>query len=256
MQDRQDLMLVQQAKTALKLQDYLSLDLWAGLASYREYLKSKFDNDRRRQKFKISDFLASAAGVFWQSTDSALIVLYGLNEHGIGTVNESWLSPVTIDIAQELHTRQSLVAVVKCNKDSTVETILSQIIVQLLELNPAVLRDGKDWYRISNSLAANPMVAENGLRTALLTILDLQEDLVYIILDRPELSEEDDPKSVIEALVYLAEKVKSRMKVLVTTRAEFWDFEDNFGRKSVLRRNKDSESHPALKAIRIDQRRL
>jgi hypothetical protein len=85
----------------------------------------------------------------------------------------------------------------------------------------------------------------------LLEVIWLQEEPVFIILDRPELSGDHSVKDYASAMLDVLENSENELKVLVIHKADLWDWEEN--KKGVLRKGMGSEIY---RAIRLDQRRL
>ncbi|KAF2198747.1 hypothetical protein GQ43DRAFT_421781 [Delitschia confertaspora ATCC 74209] len=248
---------VEEMRSVLKLGNFLPDREKKNLISYREFLKAKFDKDRHRQKLTVQGFLEKSVGKRWKAPGSVVVVLSGMNEGGISTVAESWLSPVAVDLAQELLDQDRLVAFEMCDQESTPQSFLARIIYQLLEKNPAVVRNPKDWYKVTSSLSADQIDEEERdgrLQAALLHIVNLQTEPVFIILNRPDLSSSDSPKPFIKAMEDLAVKAKTEVKVLIIIRTEIWDVEENTPRRAAKGKSEGKET--VLKMIRLDQHRL
>src|SRR5579862_9629049 len=136
MQEREDAKLVIDMRKALKLDKYRPKDLPEDLRNYRRILEASFDRDRHREKMGLSEFFRRPCGECWKREGSLLLVLCGRNEGGIGTVTDSWLSPVAMDLLDSLLNSNTTVAFDICNKSSTLEGVISRLIYQLLEKNP------------------------------------------------------------------------------------------------------------------------
>jgi hypothetical protein len=85
----------------------------------------------------------------------------------------------------------------------------------------------------------------------LLEVIWLQEEPVFIILDRPERSEDHSVKDYASAMLDVLENSENELKVLVIHKADLCDWEEN--KKGVLRKGMGSGIY---RAIRLDQRRL
>jgi hypothetical protein len=253
MQEREDRSMVVSLRERLKIGNYRTEDAALSLKQCRETLGSSFDDDRHRSKLRKSDLMADNRARCWQEGSSCLLMLSGRNEEGVSEVAMSWLSPVAVDIVLDLLSQRRLVAFEVCIRSSTLQNTLARFIFQLLEKNPAVVRRGQDWYDIESHIAWDGDSDERTqhLCKALLKIIDLQNDEVFIILDRPELSDDDSVGAFASSMLHLVEQTKGVLKVLIVHRAELWNWEENQG--SVI---KKSTRRNICQALRIDQCRL
>jgi hypothetical protein len=110
--------------------------------------------------------------------------------------------------------------------------LLSRLILQILDKNPTVLRRGEDLKVIQTQLAYEGSDRVKGLSKALLTIINLQNDRVFIVLDRPDLCEldqnaQESPLEYIQTMLHLVEEAKSKLKIMVVQRSMIWDCETN-----------------------------
>lgn len=137
-----------------------------------------------------------------------------------------------------------------CHDSSILEVVLAHLIFQLLEKRPGVVRRADDWKDIESSISSRSDRQE-GLTAALLRIIDLQKEPVFIILDRPELNEDEDVAEYIRTMVRLARETKGELKVLIVQRSELWDFEEN--RYGIMPKGVDQK---LLQTVRLDQRRI
>jgi hypothetical protein len=233
---------------ALGLQEYRPEELPEHLDQYRRTLAWIFDHDPHTAKFRMADFLAHDIGRCWQDHGASLFMLFGRNEARFSFRSESWLSPVAVELAQTLLTEHRMVAFVSCNENSTVLSTLAKLIFQLLVQNPSVVRRAEDWRLIESRVSSSESERYECLLTALLKIVNLQKGPTFIIIDRPEFCEEDSVTNFAEAMLHLVELTECDLKVLVTYKAELWDFETN--KAGFLRRLKKPD---ALRAIRLDQ---
>jgi hypothetical protein len=81
--------------------------------------------------------------------------------------------------------------------------------------------------------------------------VSLQDESVFFILDRPDLSDEDSVATYASAMLRLVERAECDLKVLIVYRAEMCSFEEN--RTTIVSRNSQPDM---LRTIRVDQRRL
>ncbi|KAF2688251.1 hypothetical protein K458DRAFT_401613 [Lentithecium fluviatile CBS 122367] len=251
MQKRNDRGFVAGLRDALMLGDYRLDEAKKELIVYRGVLETKFDRDRHRQKLMLTDFLADAKYQCWTAGGSVVLVLSGANDSGIASTSESWLSPMAVDLTQDLLDRQRNVAFEMCDETSTVEEVLARLIYQLLERNPKVVRKADDWHDIETHISNHKSDRQASLMAALLRVINLQEGPVFIILNRPELNRGEDAGEYLRTMQQLARDTTGELKVLVVQRSELWDFEEN--RYSVVPRGA-GQKH--VQAIRLDQRRL
>lgn len=247
---RHDIDSITKVHDTLKLGDYRPSEMGAQLKEYRKFLESKFDKDRHREKLGVAEFLETPQGRNWKGVGSMVLLLYGLNEVGIRSISDSWLSPVAVDLIQNLLDEGCLVAFELCDESSTLERVLSRLIFQLLEQKPAVVRKATDWYQIESSVSHQGDNKLKGLCAALLKVISLQTNPVFIILNRPELSKEDSPYDYLEMMLNLA-KETGTLKVMIVQRAELWEVEGD--RRRVSTQGSYSE---IFQAMRRDQSRL
>lgn len=237
-------------QNALELGSYRPDEAIQSLSQYRELLASIFDNDRHRSKLCVADVLAHEEGRGWHEPHSCVFMLSGRNESGVGST-KSWLSPVAVDLTLTLLGENRKVAFEICEGSSTLETVISRLIFQLLEKNPAAIRKAEEKYRIRSLISRSGDEREAALSEALLKVIDLQKEPVFIVLDRPELSDEHSVTDFALAMLYLVERAVEPLKVLIVTRAELWDWEEN--KRGII---KQSMSPERCRALRIDQHRL
>ncbi|CAN9212797.1 unnamed protein product [Alternaria alternata] len=133
----------------------------------------------------------------------------------------------------------------------TLETTLACLTFQLLEQNPKVVRKVEEWYKIKKLISRRGSGRVEALSEALLGIIGLQEQPVFVVIDRPELSEADPASEFAETILRMVEQTDGVLKALIIHRAEFWDWEQN---KSLILRKGTPAS--ACQALRLDQRRL
>ena len=251
MRERDDEDLVIKLRDSLALSNYAQQDMLKDLQEYRKLLAAVFDNDRHREYMTFSKFLTTPYGQDWERDGSLLLVLLGRNESGLNT-DHSWLSPVAVDLIQNLLGSSEPVAYDCCAKSRTLEEVMSRLICQLLQANPAVIRRPKDFQYIESQLTlkgdgSSRIVA---LRAALSRIIDRYERPVFIVLDRPELC--GGSKAItVETLLSLLKDVKVELKIMMIQRGEFWDIEQR--RNEIDIQGVDPNM---LRIARMDQYRL
>ncbi|KAH7117901.1 hypothetical protein B0J11DRAFT_592407 [Dendryphion nanum] len=250
MRQRTDIESVHTIRSLLKVGCYQQKRINNKLKEYRMILATVFDKDRRREKLGLSDFYNTPTGKCWEGNGSIVLVLFGCNASG-NLSPDSWLSPVAADIVLNLLESGRCVAYIfdDDDKPSTFENILARVIVQILEKNPSTVRAANDWGEIRNSIESEVEYKREGLRDALMKIINLQKESVYIILHRPEMSQ-DSPRDLIETMIFLAKSSQVELKVLIVQRSEFWDLDKN---RSGLGKETKAE---LFQTLRLDQRRL
>jgi hypothetical protein len=133
--------------------------------------------------------------------------------------------------------------------------VLSSLILQILDKNPIVLRRGEDLKEIQSQLAYEGPDRVKALSKALLTIVNLQNDQVFIVLDRPDLCELaqnplESPMEHIQTMLHLVEGAKSDLKIMAVQRSKIWDCETN------MEGGLGKTSPKWFKMVRLDQCRL
>ncbi|KAF1956038.1 hypothetical protein CC80DRAFT_594180 [Byssothecium circinans] len=251
MQKRNDMNLVMLLRNTLPLGDYRVEEAKKELTSYRSFLEAKFDKDRHRESLGLGDFQQHTDAQCWTSGGSVVFVLSGSNDSGIALVSESWLSPMAVDLTQDLLERKRVVAFELCDERSTLVDILARLIYQLLEQNPQVVRKADDGRDIEQLLSNRKSDRQENLLAALIKTVNLQKEPVFVVLNRPEMNQEEDVGEVIRAMLSLAKETTGEVKVLIVQRSELWDLDEN--RYSVVPRGVDQK---LLRAVRMDQRRI
>ncbi|KAK5636276.1 hypothetical protein RRF57_011988 [Xylaria bambusicola] len=234
LQDRENMKIIRGMAKTLDLQNYRTEHMREELKEEQSILRHQFTADRRRQKIDAQQFLGTPDGQYWQSPGRGLLLLFGRNEIG-NSSNHSWLSPIATELAEGRFEENNLTAYDRGGKDSTLARTLSRLILQLLERNPGIVERAEDYGEIESQISRAGVLCERserveGLRNALLRIINCCEDRVYIILNRPELCEAQSEESCTEyitTMFSLIKDTKTELKIMVVLRSEFWDFEKN-----------------------------
>jgi hypothetical protein len=119
MQERDEIRSVLEMKKTPCLNNYRLGEMRDRLKEYRQLLAHHFDSDRRRQNMFLSDFLAGPAGQEFEADGSSLLILFGHNEVGLGTVRPFWLSPLAVDWIQNLLDSNRIIACEICTESGT-----------------------------------------------------------------------------------------------------------------------------------------
>lgn len=253
--DREDHIQIANMQKSLGLVNYRHEEMQERLKEHRQTLAHLFDSDRRRQKMNLADFLSSSVGQDWKSDGSMLVVLFGRNEASVSsTISHSWLSPIAVQLVESLLESHRIVAYDLCDESSTLIGVLSRLIFQLLEKNPAVLRRGKDFHNIQSQLSHTGDDRIKALYTALSRIINLQKGNVFIVLNRPDLCElgkEESPDEYIEIMLSLVRDATIDLKIMLVQRSEIWDIE----KKSIHCTGKETQKvdRKRFQAVRLDQ---
>ena len=214
-------------KEPLQLENYYPEDIRKELEWYAKLLTAEFEEDRRRESITSKTFLEMGIGRDWENQRSMLLLLHGHNEHSTNT-RQSWLSPVATGLALDLLDSSHSVAIEACQRSSTYEKTLSRLMYQLLERRPALIRRTQDYKDISSLLlrVAGSDDKLPHLQNALSRIINLHEDRVYIIVDRPELCARSCAR-FISAMLHLVKEATTELKILLVIRDELWDYKAN-----------------------------
>ena len=175
----------------------------------------------------LNIFTETERGKNWETPGSKLLLLSGRNATRVSS-EHSWLSPVAADLAAKLIESRVAVAYQGCDRSSTLELTMSHLIFQLLERNPSLIRGASDFQEITSQLSQRSSgdAKINSLRAALLRIINLHDDPVYIILNRAELSKGSRAEHV-ETMLALVRDTTAELKVMMVQRSEFWDSHEN-----------------------------
>ena len=212
-------------RAVLRVEPCLTEGIRKDLKKYRILLRSQFACDRRRESLDLFKFQNTKIGKEWNSPGSMLLLLFGRNEIGVGT-HHSWLSPVAVELAESLFDSGAPVAYEGCKQSRSLEVGLSRLIYQFLERNPALIRRAHDYKEIESRLSRTADGDERleTLRLALLRIIDLHDQRVHIILDRPDVCSGSCPQ-YITTMLSLIQHAKTELKIMIVQRSELWDAE-------------------------------
>ncbi|KAI0490381.1 hypothetical protein F4859DRAFT_508183 [Xylaria cf. heliscus] len=229
--EREDERVIREMAKTLNLQNYRTEHMRKELRDDQDILKHQFGSDRRRQKIDAQHFLSTADGQYWETPGRILLLLFGRNEISSNTA-QSWLSLIPTELAERHFQANNFAAYDRGSKSSTLELTLSRLIFQLLERNPSLVRRAQDFREIESQISRDGDHDERieGLRMALLRIINLCDGRVYIILNRPELCEAQPEESCTEyitTMLSLVKEAKTELKIMVVVRTELWDFEKN-----------------------------
>ncbi|RWA11930.1 hypothetical protein EKO27_g3175 [Xylaria grammica] len=250
LQDRQDETVIRGIAKALNIQNYRTKQMRRELGEDQHILNHEFGSDRRRQKMNARHFLTTTHGQYWERPGTVLLLLCGRNEISSSTTH-SWLSPVATELAERHFQANDLAAYDRGNLSSTLELTLSRLILQLLERNPTIIRRAEDYREIESQISQNGDHSERieGLRMALVRIINRCNSCVYIILNRPELCEAQPEESCTEyitTMISLVKEATAELKVMIVIKSELWDFEKN-------RRGIDGVDLEVFRKVRLDQ---
>lgn len=246
MQQHKDMERVSELQGALQLGNYRYNDAKTYLQSHREVLRTIFDSDTHRQKYWLKDFYTCDISRYWKNDKSAVLLLSGSNEAGV-QAKELWLSPMAIDLMQDLLQKKRFLAFDLCNKRSTCKTTMKPVIYQILAQNPRVVRCMEDWDFLKRNIMRQKSGRTKELRAALSLLIGRQKEPVLVILNRPELSTKDDASEYIRTMPAVAKETRGVLKVLVVIRNGVWDIDKN--RAGIVRSK-------LLRTLCLDQRRV
>lgn len=208
---------------------------------YREFLnlvqKGKIDDTW----MTLNDLQRAEEFHMWDTEHSSLLILHGYNHAEIRLMSQSWLSLAVLEFIHQIKsTSRSVVAHCSVDRDTHPETILRDIIAQLLDQRPQVLRQADDKNEIESCLrqTASPnrqgaalqvsTSALQGCMRATRRIAEIYNGQIdsapYIVIDRPELAIGENPWEILRGLTDIVMAV--RVKVLVVIRTELWDIEE------------------------------
>ncbi|KAK3347000.1 hypothetical protein B0T25DRAFT_572089 [Lasiosphaeria hispida] len=174
----------------------------------------------------------------WAKAGSSLLFLHGCN-HGNETMPQSWLSLAVVDLITHLQQEpraSRLVAYEMCSPEHTITDVLKSLILQLLELQPAVLSEADDEREIELRISRN----QDGIRAsedfkqlplgdyswALRRIIERCDSPVHLVISRPESCQGDDLWDLIKHLLALVRDSANTVKILMLVRTELWSIEE------------------------------
>ncbi|KAK0711729.1 hypothetical protein B0H67DRAFT_491606 [Lasiosphaeris hirsuta] len=174
----------------------------------------------------------------WAKAGSSLFFLHGCN-HENETMPQSWLSLAVVDLITHLQQEpraSHLVAYEMCSPKHTIIDVLKSLMLQLLELQPAVLGEADDEREIELRISRN----QDGIRAsedfkqvslgdyswALRRIIERCDSPVHLVISRPESCQGDDLWDLIKHLLALVRDSANTVKILMLVRTELWSIEE------------------------------
>ncbi|KAI1357312.1 hypothetical protein F5Y08DRAFT_324569 [Xylaria arbuscula] len=232
--DRENERVIREMVKSLKLEDYRTEDMHRNLEEEQLILRHQSGSNRRLQRMDAQHFLDTIDGQRWEHPGRVLMLLFGRNEKSSSS-NHSWLSLVATELAEKHFKAGDSIAYESLDRGSTLQRTLSRLIFQLLERNPALVQQAEDYREIQSQIDLNGKPYERdsvveGLRKALIRIIDRHNSPVYIILNRLELCEMQSEESCTEYLatmLSLARDTRKELKVMIIVKSELWDFKKN-----------------------------
>lgn len=183
-----------------------------------------------------------------ETASSSMLVLHGCNDRTARLIPQSWLTIPALDHirnAQRVMPHATL-AYCLCTPDMTAENVMRNLIQQLLEQQPQVLRSSSVYEDMqfhlgppSPPLAPSPGTSTDDRGAAPLSsslerccrafqqMIQGCEYPVQIVINRPEVCRGGDTWPFIKSLLHVVESIKgAKLKVLVVVRTENWNIED------------------------------
>ena len=208
----------------------------------KDLLKDVTTGSPKWKKIHLTDLLEKEqAFTNWcKGTRSSLLVLSGHNGSKVHSQN-SWLSPVIIETIQMLINDERTVAYHFCRSNGTTLATLSSLTCSLLERDLTILRRCKILPTLTETFSRgqkdddNEDAKLNGLKKALIAIIEASSGPVHIVLDRPELlGEGEDVESIMETALEVVRGVgKEKLKVMVCVDTGRWKVEPWAKRRGV-----------------------
>jgi len=210
------------------------------LSKYRRFLSLiAGESSRDLKQMSLHDLQALPEYHAWTSADSSMLFLHGCN-HESQIVSQSWLSLATADFIAHLQQSEShvLVAYTMCSPEHTIEDTVKSLLSQLLDLEPAVVKEATDLRDIeahvshdtnsSNSGQANDAHMAKlleGFSWALRRVVDRCQSPVHLVISRPETCKDGRlwTWALIKNLLDLVSHSQNRVKVLLEVRTELWN---------------------------------
>ena len=207
---------------------------------------------------KMSLSLISGKEVYqdWlkDTNKSSFLVLSGWNgkQHGQVNASYSWLTQAIIDLTRMLLKENRLIGYRFCGSNDGVVPTLSKLILQMLARDQGLAKRSSVLDRLGENSVQNLDVCK--LQDVFVSILNVVQDTVYILLDRPELLEDGDEAEVIMDTLLTTVKMVSpgKLKVMVCISHVSWDPENWI--KGCYRR--EVQDKALLSHIRRDQAKL
>ncbi|KAK1828954.1 hypothetical protein QBC39DRAFT_415460 [Podospora conica] len=173
----------------------------------------------------------------WAASRSSLLFLHGRNSES-WPMPQSWLSLAAVDLVEHLRASEAkpLVVFHRCGPEDAMEDVLKEMISQLLDLEPSVVKDADDMRDLEARISAGdqdgvPLYRREEGRDlmdeyagALTRIVERCPRAVYLFVNRPELCAGERMWSFVKALLRLVEE-ETQVKVVLVVRTELWNIE-------------------------------
>lgn len=194
----------------------------------QQLLLSGILDHRKWEKMNLSLLSDEAAYQDWlNDTDkSSLLILSGWNRSQVKKASFSWLSQAVIDLTRMLLKDNHVIGYRFCGSEDSVVQTLSNLILQMLEREQCLAGRCSLLDQLSKQSAQTLDVTI--LQDAFLSVLNVVQDTVYILLDRPELlGDSEERETMMDALLTAVRMVSpGKLKVIVSISHAFWNPED------------------------------
>ena len=176
----------------------------------------------------------------WDAARSSLLFLHGRNDAS-WPMPQSWLSLAAVDLVDRLRESETkpLVVFQRCGPEDAAEDVVKEMISQLLDLEPSVVREADDMRDLEARIAGGevgevvPLYRreeageERNLldeyAAALTRIVERCPRAVHLVVNRPELCGGEKMWGFVKAMLRLVDETE--VKVMLVVRTELWNIE-------------------------------
>ena len=236
------------------------------MKEYRSLLQKYIVDDDKRERLALEVLQNTAEYRQWMnSQDSEMLILCGRNEESTWEIEDlSWLSPAAIDFAEHVQKQGTIVLHFLCqekplsSKTPSGQEVISNMIYQLLNKEPGILADIKEFNALQSQMKRRDMKKWDLSMTGDIMIKALEylrgKGTIYLVIDRMDQFNEEESTRVdsLREVVRIARNSACTLKILTVVNTLFWPLEKAW-RRLEARRDGTLEY---IRLLRRDQQRL
>ncbi|MCJ1230269.1 hypothetical protein MMC12_006941 [Toensbergia leucococca] len=242
------------------------VDTVKSMKEYRSLLQKYIVDDDKRERLALEVLQNTAEYRQWMnSQDSEMLILCGRNEESTWEIEDlSWLSPAAIDFAEHVQKQGTIVLHFLCqekplsSKTPSGQEVISNMIYQLLNKEPGILADIKEFNALQSQMKRRDMKKWDLSMTGDIMIKALEylrgKGTIYLVIDRMDQFNEEESTRVdsLREVVRIARNSACTLKILTVVNTLFWPLEKAW-RRLEARRDGTLEY---IRLLRRDQQRL
>ncbi|KAL8791721.1 MAG: hypothetical protein Q9195_005658 [Heterodermia aff. obscurata] len=229
------------------------------LEQYSSAVSGAFKNPGRLRNLNVNDIIQNETYTNWEKyKKSSIMLIHGTTELKRG--DYSWLSPATFHFIRHFNDQHRLVLFHCCHdrnfmeSDTPFHLVLSSLIFQILEAQPAVLRDGSQYHELLTKVS-DPAWQANYPQSAFEVLRQLLSSLpeVYLFLDRIDRIK-GSASRFLESLGDLVKNSKNVLKVLLVASSNRQGHPEGKMTQHVLESLEEELGSQRFLRLRLDQK--